>query len=396
MTEVDVAKQSGIKKGENYASWKAPYLTPDQFHSISEEERLNYLILCSSLAPSTHNTQPWAFNPDPLSNQIEIYLDKGRYYKDANDYKDLRRVLPASDVKGRQACISIGCAISNFMVAARYFNLKPALTLQDINPEAIKPLLDPEVSDPRRYIPIACVKLLTDTDSQLDRETFEAIFTRRMNRGKYEPSYAISDEILKSLKDISLKNGVTTHLLTRLKLADRVRISPIADFQRQADTFVANNETFTRELGDWLLPNDTQSYLGMPGDTFGLPDEQSLYFHRGMLGEVNLRADEKEGFARSGQEGINSSFAVGIITVKQDSPENWVKTGITLGETSLLLEKNQIAMAVHAGLAEVDFVRNILAASVFSKQKPTMLFRAGYTREKRPHSPRLLVDEIRV
>ena len=187
--------ESGIKPGENYAGWKTEKLTKEQFEALSEEERLNYLITCAHLAPSTHNTQPWAFKTYPDSNSIEVFLDRGEYKIENGQTVDKRRVLPASDVVGRQSCISLGCAIANLLVAASHFDLKPNFTFEEINPEQVKPIKSPEDKS-ERYIKVGKFSLVKKTETTEEIDTFDAIFTRRMNRGKYNPAKTISQEII--------------------------------------------------------------------------------------------------------------------------------------------------------------------------------------------------------
>lgn len=370
----------GIKPGENYAIWRTPRLTPNEFGSLSAADRLIHLVTIGSLAPSTHNTQPWFYQLNPDQDQINVQLDK-------------ERVLPASDRVGRQACISIGCTTAFLEIAAQYFGYPLTVKFEKIAPAIVKPGLKPA-----RFIPAVTISLAREQGESLaERPFYEAIFTRRMNRGLYNSQIQIENGLLDQIKASVPDNQATVHLVSRQNIFGGKRMAAFAEIQGQADSFVVGDPKFTGELGEWLYPNDTESFLGMPGDTFGAQDEQAERYHNGLKGELELSVDEKAGLAGAGRNGINSAYLVGMITVKKDIPENWIKAGMTLGRTALLFESHGLAMAVHAGPAEVPFVDRgvqIALGILGSKDKPVILFRAGSPTIKSPHAPRLPIKEI--
>ncbi len=372
-TRFGTINEVDIKQGDNYTAWKITRLQQDQFNALDSHDQLTYLAHCAHLAPSSHNTQPWRFTLNTDERAIDVHIDKSR-------------VLPASDVKGRQATISIGCAIANLTTASQYFGLQPNIEYMNIDPELLKPS-----SQTFNDLHLSHISFQAGTTST-NRETFEAIFTRRVNRSKYDLSRTINPTILEDLTTIANENGTNVKLLDHTTLKNRMSIAAIAELQYQADSIVVNSDTFGHELGDWLLPNDTDSYLGMPGDTFGLPDALATEFHDGLL-KGNLKGDYKAAFPKGDKEGIESSPLLGIITITSDTPEEWIRAGQTLGGIALFLEKNGLAMAVNAALAEVRMVRSALKPFLDNRH-PAIIFRAGYTNEYKPHSPRLPLENV--
>src|SRR5512134_2492700 len=77
-------------------------------------ERLRFLLQWAVLAPSRHNTQPWAF---------EIEGDELRVYSDAS------RSLPVADPDGRQLVMSCGAVIVNLRLAAAHFGFATSVEL---------------------------------------------------------------------------------------------------------------------------------------------------------------------------------------------------------------------------------------------------------------------------
>lgn len=385
-----------IKEGQNYDPWKAPRLTLEKFADLKSNFQLRYIASLGHLAMNTHNCQPWAFRPDAISQSIKVYLDKGKYYQQKEGIVDKRRVLPESDKSGRQSCISVGCAIGNIKAASRYFGLAVNEQIPEKQKEDVKPILEPDEKE-LRYVKLAELRLYTDQKPEqvVNRKLFESIFTRRVTRAEYISNLHIDNSIVEQLRESAERNEATLTLLATDNLFDRTRIQVIAQAQLQADTYVVNDDSFRNELGKWFKLNDTVSFLGMPGDTFGLPNEQTLEAYEGLTGTTEQKVEDLAGFAVMGKKGIESSPLVGIISVKDDTPEQWIKAGINLQEIALIMEANQLSLTVHAGLAEVDWVsRSIIKPLTLKGEKPVILFRAGKSIESRPHSPRLPFNEV--
>lgn len=365
---------------ENYSIWNTKPITPEEGKLLSWQDRYLYLVQCFSLAPSTHNTQPWALKITSEKRLMEVYLDRSR-------------VLAASDSSGRQACLSLGCALTNLQTAANYLGFEPVISFFSLDKQQVKPA-ETILEDQDRYVAVARVTLDTIRPSQtIKRDLYEAIFTRRMNRTRYDSQYVVDSATIQKIKDIS-PNFVTVHILTQRQIGDRVRIHAIAELQSQADRTVIEWDKFSRELGAWFLPNNTASGVGMPGNTFGLSDGQTLKISRGLKGQERLLASDIVSFANNGKTGIENSSIVGIITATVDSPEYWIKSGIALERIALLMEEQGLAFAVHAGLAEVDYISKPLSLAVGSKDRAVILFRSGFAKERSPHSPRLPVRAI--
>lgn len=87
-------------------------------------DKILFLLRFAVQAPSFHNTQPWKFSVD--RDRVGVLLDRARW-------------LAFSDPDGRDLRLSIGCAIENLVVAARYFGYDPQVTYQPrtTNPDLI-------------------------------------------------------------------------------------------------------------------------------------------------------------------------------------------------------------------------------------------------------------------
>lgn len=82
-------------------------LSEEDFPETSAiETQLGFLVRYGILAPSTRNTQPWAFSIQ--GNSVHLIAD-------------LSRALSTADPGRRELYISVGCALENVLVAAEHF-----------------------------------------------------------------------------------------------------------------------------------------------------------------------------------------------------------------------------------------------------------------------------------
>ena len=82
------------------------------------ESKLKFLVRYAILAPSGFNSQPWKFKI--TDNVIEVWADLDRSRREV-------------DPKDRELYISVGCAIANLEIAARYFGM--IFEKEYLNPE---------------------------------------------------------------------------------------------------------------------------------------------------------------------------------------------------------------------------------------------------------------------
>ena len=75
----------------------------------SIETQLGFLVRYAILAPSTRNSQPWAFSIQ--GSHIHLLAD-------------LRRGQAIADPNRRELYISLGCALENLLVAAEHFGFR--------------------------------------------------------------------------------------------------------------------------------------------------------------------------------------------------------------------------------------------------------------------------------
>jgi hypothetical protein len=218
---------------------------------------------------------------------------------------------------------------------------------------------------------------------------------RRMVRAEYDGRQSLDPALADSLRRAAtqLHPGLTLHLLT-----DAPTRIALGKFQEAADATVINRQRFARELGDWLLPNDSAAPVGMRGREFGLSDDAARHFHRGLRGEERLLPDETAGFAKAGNLGMRTATAVAVLTAERDDLPHRLAAGRAFQAIALRLSGAGWAVAMHAGITEVEAPNLALRGRLRTLHRPLVVFRLGVPANaedgNRPHSSRPPLDAL--
>jgi nitroreductase len=372
-----------VPAGAPWEAWRIAVLPVAELAALAREGggvssmQLAYLAAFGLLAPTSHNTVPQRFALRPASAEIHVRLDR-------------RAVLSESDPTGRQAVISVGCAIANVELAARSVGWGAHVRVLDVPPQLVQPFTgegEPEVT-------LAVIQLAPSDAPPPHLEWRELMRQRKMVRAEYDRAVslppALADELRAQVRELG---GLQLHLIddgpTKLFLGK---------FQELADSTVINREGFARELGDWLLDNDDESPLGMRGREFGLSDAAAQRFHRGLRGELRLLPDETAAFAKVGNIGMRSASAIGVITVADDDLTHRLGAGRAYQHAALTLLRHGFVVAMHAGITEVTAPNMALRGRLKTRHRPEVVFRMGRPLHpedgERPHASRPSLESI--
>ena len=185
--------------------------------NASPEEQIHFFIRYAILAPSLHNSQPWAFAVE--GSEARIFADSARWLRWADsDQRNLR--------------ISLGCALQNLVTAAAHFGHAARV---EYYPVAENPMLAARVSID-----------FNERTGRLDGfRLFDAITTRRTNHGPYslEP---LSRHLLNNLDACCVEEGVFVRFTD-----DPVILRRFAELQCRADVDRFSNREYVKELEIW-------------------------------------------------------------------------------------------------------------------------------------------------
>jgi hypothetical protein len=376
-----------------FSAWDIEVLSRSRFAALNGESwgalngaQARYLLGFSVLAPSTHNSVPQLYELDLAGQAIGILLDR-------------RRVLPASDPSGRQALISVGCAIENLQLAAAQYGI--ASTWQPL-----PGLAEASSSSLTGGPPVRLGRVLFGGASPAPAEpareaALRSLLERRTLRAELDASRSLPEELLGELRAAAAAEKVVLSVFQ----------SPTEKFawgklEEAALKHKLEQEAFRHELGHWILNNDDEtSERGMRGREFGFDDRICRELALQLRGEAALHGDQLALMARGGRLGLASASAVCALSSGEDHPAQLLDVGRVYQRCSLAAWRRGFVQAVHSAICEVSHVRAMCRATLLrTAGAPSLSFRLGVpTRAldlSRPHSSRpaldsLLVQEIR-
>lgn len=313
------------------------------------------ILEAATLAPSSHNTQPWKFVVD--DNEIHIF-------------PDFKRSLRVADPLYRELIISLGCALENLVVAARHEGFAAETEIFPQNVDGIvvrlKPMLFPP--DPEK------------------EELYEAIGYRQTTRRPYD-GQLLSPEIIEALNDISLEEGVHLRILTERREMDKA-----ATLVRKADEYWMEKSSYRSELANWIRfskqsAKEHRDGLTSPSTGRGwVPEWLGRFFLRFWV--------TPEEQAREDVQLIRSASGILLFYTVENNPTSWVRLGRSFERLALTLTRLGLKNAHHNQPCEIPSFRSKFRQAFGPEIAfPQLLVRIGYA-EALPQSPRRELEEV--
>jgi hypothetical protein len=345
---------------ENYQAWHV--IVDDFYKQQSEADKLKFLLKFAVLAPSSHNTQPWAFSVS--RNSIHVY-------------REINRRLPIADTNDRQLLLSIGCTIENILIAADYYGYDGEVIYKD----------DKDGGAVKDLIAVINFKNRTGkketNESRNDDHLIHSIITRRTNRGKYKDD-SISQKILQSIESLQ------TDGLKMTFVHDKEKIFKLGDIAVAASIESMVDDAFRHELSQHLKHNVTKSKIGMPGFTLGIPTPISF-----LLPSL-MRRFNMEKAAQKQNESLFRKYTpyIAVISTKEDEKRQWLEAGRKFQHLSLILTKEGISFSPWGAPIQIGSFYRDIQSVINNDYRPQIFFRVGYAKKPARHSPRLLSHEV--
>lgn len=311
-------------------------------------EKLRFLLGYAILAPSTFNTQPWRFRLK--ENELMVFADPNRWLKD-------------SDADKRELYISVGCALENLIIAARYLGLAPEVSYF---PEGD----DSDLAAAMRLKPSGI------QPGEEDVTLFRAIPLRQTRRGTYE-NRRIPEQDLERLSSTRLETDISLYITANSEI-----ISKVGDLIFRADVLQYADPDYRRELSKWI----GKRVFGESWISAQIERIKTLYIYKGRkIGE----ADREE---------FRSSSHFGIICSKENTRQAQVKIGQVFERLALIAASLEIGVQPVSQILEVPVIKQELR-EILKTQFPEMdeniqhVFRLGYAKPEE-HALRRPLDEI--
>ncbi len=341
-----------------------------------------YLLSFSLLAPSAHNTLPQAYGLELEQGRIALFLRR-------------EHVLDASDPTGREAVISVGCAVENLLTAAAAYGV--TATWQP-RADLSWPELGPSKAPDR--VRLGHVQLSdpgTPPDEGRRRSALVSMLERKVVRAEFDAS-PLPRSLAAELAAVTHPDeAVSLHVFETE--SDRFAWGKLDELAMKHKLEQPN---FRVELGRWLLPNDDDwSSRGMRGREFGLDDPVTLSLSEQLRGEAPMASDQTAFMARAGRIGLTSSSAVCVLSCLDQSPEAAVAAGRVYQRCALLAWNEGVVHAVHTAVCKVSHTSAMAQATLLrGAAPPSVIFRLGRPRHpsdlSRAHSSRAALSELLV
>lgn len=300
-----------------------------------------HVLHCATLAPSSHNSQPWRFVLG--DNKIILCADR-------------LRSLPVVDPFDRELIISCGAALFNLRVALASQGIGYAITLF---PSSI----DPDV--------LADVRLLRDRVTGEELKSMASAIGLRVTTRKPFSLRAVDVSIERALIHAGETEGVDVVCIS----ASAPR-NAIADLIAEADRRQFNDPRFRRELAKWIHP--ARTYDGMPAYSAGIG--LLLDFATPLVASAIRTFDVGGGVAATHRELVaGSPLLVGIATGVDDA-QAWLASGQALERILLYATSQGLCTSYLNQPIELEDMRGELGSLLGLPRShyPQLLLRTGH------------------
>jgi hypothetical protein len=308
--------------------------------------QLQALVQAATLAPSSHNTQPWLFRLDgPV---VELLADR-------------TRALPVNDPHDRELTISCGCALLNLRIAAAAAGL-------DASVELLPDAADADL--------LARVRLAPSAAAQADAELSAAMAERRTTRERFA-SAAVDPKALRHLVDAAQSEGAT---LTVLATEDQRQGA--AALVAEGDALQWANPSWRRELAAWMHPRRRGDGLTLPA--LAIP-----------VAQIVVRTfDMGHGVAAKDRQLADESPVLAVLSTEGDMPHDWLAAGQALQRLLLVGVRLGLQASYLNQPVQVAALRPKLQQLTGRPGHAQLLLRIGSPMKALPAAPRRPVFDV--
>ncbi len=295
-------------------------------------QRLGVLATWATLAPSSHNTQPWLFRV--AGTTLELLADRSR-------------ALPVVDPHDRELTISCGAALGILRLAA----------------EALGERIEVTVSPSQEVLARVAHRGLGVPG---DAAILDAIRARRTTRTAFAAEPVPVALMLEADAEAAAAGATLRWMVSD---ADR---HGLAELVAEGDRAQLADAAFRAELADWMHSRRAASRDGLSAGAFGMPDMMSA-----VSAMVIRRFDMGEGQAARDRALAEGSPALAAVTTPADTPSDWLAAGDALARVLVRLGRAGFTASYLNQPVEVPALRARLAEALGTHEAPQLLLRVG-------------------
>lgn len=320
-----------------------PYVAVGQPLPAGGDDRLRALLAWAVLAPSPHNTQPWAWTV--ADGVIELRADTSR-------------LLAVCDPDGRELAIGCGAALEHLLLRLGADQVAVAVE---------------ELPDPGDGNLLARVRTGAGEPYGDRPDLVAAMAVRRTNRTAYrgEPmAPALRATLTRAVERFGVKSEWLVDAPIREAL---VRMVMEADREQMASA------EFRRELSRWIRPKHSSSPDGIQADLLGL---RGIGAYAAPLAVRTFDMGNMQ--AARDAELTGGSPDLAVVWTPGDDARSWLATGRALARFTLEAQAAGRASAHMNQPCEIPAVREQLAAELGIAGHPQLVLRLGLAQTVHP------------
>jgi hypothetical protein len=308
------------------------------------------VLEAAGLAPSLHNSQPWAFRATP--EVIELHTDPTRR-------------VPVADGQDRELRVACGAALFNLRLALQGHGVRPDVTRF---PDRDRPTLVAEV----RHGGTAPVNPET-------ARLLAAVPRRRTNRHPFSEVPVASPQQQQLCRAAAVEGG------TLLLVQDRARLRKLSEHARRAHRTQMTDPAFRAELAAWTGRSPDRAD-GVPLTAAGpLPAEQDRWVLRDFTAG--------QGAERIAGKDFEDEPLIAVITATFSGAAGDVQAGEALQRVLLTATLEGLAVSFLSQLVEVPDVRDAVQRLLGTIHPPQVVLRIGRGLPT-PRTPRRAVADL--
>lgn len=308
-------------------------------------ETVDRLIAAAVRAPSSHNTQPWAFRCE--RDRIELYADR-------------TRALPVNDPFDRELTISCGAALVTLCIAAEAAGFDVYVERFPSGQEA--DLLAAVTVDHR--------------NRPRHAELAGAIPRRQTHRGDFRPG-SLSPVLVGDLIAAAADHDVVLEWIEGGEQRETVaRLVGAGDRAQFADS------SWRRELASWMRPRHRGDGLAVP--RFAGPATRLVVTHLDLGGRTAAKDEAL----------VRDAPLLGVLATDGDEPTDWLRTGEGLGQVLLVAAAEGVQAGFSNQACQVPHLRGRLREALGLAGTPQVLVRFGVPVRLGSTSPRRPGHEV--
>jgi len=309
------------------------------------EEQAAFLLRYAVLAPSSHNSQPWAFRV--RDGTVDVYADPSRW-------------LRVADADRRELFLSVGCALENLVVAAEAFGFAPEVRY------------DPEGSDGEIVARVVLGSPGKGYRPSRPSGLFEAIPRRHTNHGEYD-GRPIPPGVRAELEGLAFEPGIG------IRFSDDPGVRrKVDELTARADALHFADPRWREELATWLG-------RGVFGHGWLMSKAAQL-----AVSHLNLARSQ----SRKDTELLRSASLLGLVDVDGVDRESRVRAGQVFERLFLAATHAGLALQPMNQILQVTETRDEFEALLPDDWgRPQITFRLGRA-EPEEHTPRRPLEEV--